>query len=41
MYADYDEEHRECKARNRGKVSIDGEIAGRKEWEGVCIGKLE
>jgi hypothetical protein len=41
MYFEYDEELRDTEARTRGKVSINGEITGRKEWEGACNGLFE
>jgi hypothetical protein len=43
MTFDYDPDHelRECEAKNRGQVSIDGEILGRKEWHGACDGLFE
>jgi hypothetical protein len=38
---DPDQECRDWEAKTAGKVSIRGEISGRKEWHGFCDGLFE
>ena len=38
---DPDQELRDWESKTAGKVSIKGEIAGRKEWHGACDGLFE
>jgi hypothetical protein len=38
---DPDQERRDWEAKTAGRVSINGEIAGRKEWHGACDGLFE
>jgi hypothetical protein len=38
---DPDQELRDWEAKTAGRVSINGEIAGRKEWHGACDGLFE
>ena len=32
---------REWQVRQRGKTKIEGQIAGRREWDGYCVGSVE
>ena len=35
------DETREWQARRQGKMNIEGQIAGRREWDGYCVGSVE
>ena len=36
-----EELQREAEIRGRGKTRLEGQISGRREWDGLCVGSVE